>query len=101
MSVGRISDHVRSATLPDNRKAWNTTEICRAVVEFGLFSRIILAMMLLATVLVEMETYQTIAVPHGELLHLLNEIRLRIFVVEAVLKMVQHEEKFYLYFRVL
>lgn len=55
-------------------------------------------MILLAAVLVGMETCQTIAVPHGELLHLQNEIMLWIFVVEAVLEMAQHGENFYFYF---
>jgi voltage-gated sodium channel len=71
---------------------------CKRIVESGLFQFFVLAVILLAAVLVGIETYESIAVRHHDLLTQLNRIVLWIFVVEAALKMLQHGKHFYRYF---
>ena len=74
------------------------TEICRKIVESNWFQYFILGCILFAAVLVGCETYPYMTENYGNILNLLNDIVLWIFVVEAALKMAQHGTKFYKYF---
>ncbi len=63
-----------------------------------MFERFILAMIVLAAVLVGIETYPAAVERYGDTLHFLNEAVLWVFVVEALMKMGQHGAKWYRYF---
>lgn len=71
---------------------------CKTLVESRIFQNFIIVMILLAAVLVGMETYPQLRNRYGPELELLNRIVLWIFVLEAVLKMMRHGSKFYRYF---
>ena len=75
------------------------TEGIRRIVKSPFFERFILGVILLAAVLVGMETYPGLVAGHGDTLHAFNEIVLWIFVAEAILKMAQYGAGFLRYFR--
>ncbi|MFI4859914.1 MAG: ion transporter [Phycisphaerales bacterium JB063] len=62
------------------------------------FQNTILALIVIAAVLVGIETYPAIMDRHGHLLHTLDKVVLWLFTLEAVLKMAQHGRRFYRYF---
>ena len=73
-------------------------EPIRKIVDSNAFQYFILSCILLAAVLVGMETYPDVVSKYGRTLEILNQVVLWIFVVEAVLKMAQYGTKFYKYF---
>jgi voltage-gated sodium channel len=58
----------------------------------------VLLVVLLAAILIGVETDPEISARHADLLHLLDSIIIGIFVLEAVLKMAAHGRRFYRYF---
>ncbi len=62
------------------------------------FGRAVLWLILLAALLVGLETSPRIVAEHGWWLHVLDEIVLWLFALEAVLKMASHGRRFYRYF---
>ena len=70
-----------------------------AIVCSSLFQYSILAVILLAAVIVGLETSQSLMASHGNLLKLIDTLILYIFVIEAVMKMGQHGTKWYRYFK--
>ncbi len=68
------------------------------IVDSNIFQYFILGCILVAAVLVGCETYPYMVAKYGNVLDLLNEIVLWIFVAEAVLKMARHGKEFYKYF---
>ena len=62
-------------------------EFCRRIVESSWFTPFIISVIVLAGVLVGMETSASLVAQHGTLIGILNEVVLSIFVVEIVLKM--------------
>ena len=77
------------ASLPDKLKK---------LVSSNQFQYFVLAVILIAAVLVGLETYRDFAHRHHTLLTWLNNIVLWIFVAEAAIKMAQHGRQFYRYF---
>ena len=73
-------------------------ESCRKLVESRFFHNFIIVMILLAAVLVGMETYPELRTRFGAELEFLNRFVLWIFVLEAALKMLRHGRQFYRYF---
>jgi voltage-gated sodium channel len=67
-------------------------------VHSALFQNTILVLILLAAVLVGIETYPAIVERHHDLLYTLDWIIIWLFALEAVLKMAQHKGKWYRYF---
>ncbi len=63
-----------------------------------LFQTTILVLIVIAAVLVGIETYPSVMERHGHLLHTLDKVVLWLFAIEAVLKMAQHGRHFYRYF---
>jgi len=63
-----------------------------------LFQNTILVLIVIAAVLVGIETYPAVMERHGSLLHTFDKIILWLFLVEAVLKMAQHGRHWYRYF---
>lgn len=74
------------------------TDTLKRIVASPAFQRLILGLIILAAILVGLETDPTIASKYGHRLDLLNQIILWAFVVEALLKMGQHGRHFYRYF---
>ena len=58
----------------------------------------VLAVIVLAALLVGLETSRSLVARHGSLLHVLDTLVLWIFVLEAVLKMARHGRRWYRYF---
>lgn len=75
---------------------WQTK--LQAWVSSQAFQRFILLVILIAALLVGIETYPHVVARYGGLIHALNTIVLWIFVFEAVVKMAQHGRAFYRYF---
>jgi voltage-gated sodium channel len=75
------------------------SERIRRIVESKSFQFFILFVIVVAAVLVGVETYQGFASKHTHFLELGNHIVLGIFVIEAAMKMAQHGRHFYRYFR--
>ena len=73
-------------------------EPLRKIVDSNFFQYFILGCILLAAVLVGLETYPQIEARYENTLEILNAIVLWIFVVEAAMKMAQHGKHFYRYF---
>ncbi|MEM9415021.1 MAG: ion transporter [Planctomycetota bacterium] len=63
------------------------------------FQNTVLVLILLAAVLVGLETYPSVMDRHGDLLHLLDKVVLWLFAIEAALKMAQHGKHWYRYFQ--
>ena len=74
------------------------TEKIERLVASKKFQWFILGVIILAAVVVGVETYPDVEAKYGKSLHLLNSVILWIFVVEAALKMAAHGKKFYRYF---
>lgn len=70
----------------------------RVVVESKSFNGAILGVIILAALLVGLETYPSMMEQYGVLLHRLDTLVLWVFVLEAALKMAQHGKRFYRYF---
>ncbi len=68
-------------------------------VESNFFQYFILAMILLAAVLVGLETYKSIEHEYGKIIHLLDQVVLGVFVLEAVLKILQYGRQPWRYFQ--
>lgn len=69
------------------------------IVASAWFQNTILLLILLAAVLVGIETYPSMMAQYGTLLKTLDKIVLWLFVVEAALKMAQHGKNWHRYFR--
>jgi voltage-gated sodium channel len=67
-------------------------------VQSKLFQWLILGLIVVAAVLVGVETYPSMMAQYGPLLDVLNKIIIWAFVLEAVLKMAQYGKQFYRYF---
>lgn len=74
------------------------TESCKRIVESTTFQGFVLAIIVLAAVLVGIETYPNFAARNHGMLSALNTIVLWIFVAEAAMKMLQHGKHWYRYF---
>jgi len=74
------------------------TEQLQKIVQSSLFQNFILLVILVAAVLVGLETYPTIMAEHAELLHVLNNAVLWIFAAEAAVKMAQYGKQWHRYF---
>lgn len=75
------------------------TETLKKIAESKTFQRAILAVILLAAVLVGLETYPDVVAEHGKLLDWLNDLVLWIFAVEALIKMGQYGRNWHRYFQ--
>ena len=73
-------------------------KFCEQVVESRWFQISVLAVIVIAAVIVGIETYPQIVDQHAGLLTALNRIVLWIFVVEAAMKMIRHGRHWYRYF---
>ena len=73
-------------------------KFCEQVVESRWFQISVLAVIVIAAVIVGIETYPQIVDRHAGLLSVLNQIVLWIFVVEAAMKMIRHGRHWYRYF---
>jgi voltage-gated sodium channel len=73
--------------------------VIRRIVESITFQVFILVMILIAAVLVGLETYPSITARYGNLIVKLHSTILWIFAIEAFLKMAQHGRHFYRYFK--
>jgi len=71
----------------------------QAIVEHRFFQRSILIVILIAAVVVGMETYPAMVARWGGVLHTLDRIIIGIFVVEALMKMGAHGRRPWRYFR--
>jgi len=69
------------------------------VVCSSLFQYFILAMIVLAAIVVGLETSETLMASYGYWLKLADSIILYIFVIEAIMKMGQHGKRWYRYFK--
>ena len=74
------------------------TERLGKFVDSNPFQYGILTVIVLAAVLVGLETSRSLVESHGDLLHLLDEVVLWIFVAEAVMKIARHSWRGYRYF---
>lgn len=75
------------------------TETLKKIAESKTFQRAILAVILLAAMLVGLETYPDVVAEHGKLLDRLNDLVLWIFAVEALIKMGQYGRNWHRYFQ--
>ncbi|MFN3166704.1 MAG: ion transporter [Phycisphaeraceae bacterium] len=62
------------------------------------FQGAVLGLILLAAVLVGLETYPSLVERYGTVLHLLDQLIIYLFALEAALKMAQHRAKWFRYF---
>ncbi len=69
------------------------------IVESPITTGIVTAAILVAAVLIGLETYPSVVAAHGTLLHTLDAIVLGIFVVEVIVKMARHGRRPWMYFR--
>lgn len=69
------------------------------LVNSAAFQNAILGLILIAAVLVGIETYAGVMQRYGKLVHLLDWIIIWLFALEAALKMAQHGRHFYRYFQ--
>jgi voltage-gated sodium channel len=67
--------------------------LCHRIVHAAWFQRAVITAIILAGVLIGLETSQTLMASHGALLHALDKIILAIFILEIVLKMGAHWPK--------
>jgi len=68
------------------------------IVQHPAFQPVIIGLILLAAVVVGLETSRPIMAEYGKLLHAVDRVIIWLFVVEAALKMLQHGRHFYRYF---
>jgi len=68
------------------------------LVDHPAFQYAILGLILLAAVLVGLETFPSIVERYGDALHLLDQVIIWLFALEAALKMAQHKANWYRYF---
>lgn len=73
--------------------------VCRNIVLSNAFQHFITGVIVLAAVLVGIETYPSMVARHGTLLHFLDRVVLAIFVLEIVLKMAAEGSRPWRYFR--
>ena len=73
-------------------------KFCEQVVESRWFQISVLVVIVIAAIIVGIETYPQIVDQHAGLLTALNRIVLWIFVVEAAMKMIRHGRHWYRYF---
>ena len=73
-------------------------QICRQIAKSSGFQYFILLIIVLAAILVGIETYESISTRYAGTLEVLNQAVLWIFVSEAAIKMLQHGRHFYRYF---
>lgn len=73
--------------------------LCKRIVESSWFQWQIIFLIVLAAVLVGLETDADIKAAYGDLIDVLDRIVIWAFVVEAALKMLAHGRHFYRYFR--
>ncbi|MEO1237907.1 MAG: ion transporter, partial [Planctomycetota bacterium] len=75
------------------------TDKLRAIVDHPWFSRAVLGLIVLAAVLVGLETYPDVVDRYGELLHTLDTVVIWLFALEAAMKMGAGGRRWYRYFR--
>lgn len=73
-------------------------QLCKSIAEAAWFQNFIIGVILLAGVVVGIQTYPSMVEEHGGILHLLDQVILWIFVVEIVVKMVAEGSKPWRYF---
>ncbi|MEL7089856.1 MAG: ion transporter, partial [Planctomycetota bacterium] len=74
------------------------TQKLKSLVESKAFGNTILGLIVLAAVVVGIETYPGVMARHGRLLHTLDEIIIWLFALEAALKIAAGGRKWYRYF---
>jgi len=75
------------------------TERIKQIVDHRAFGRAVLLIILLAAILVGLETSQSVMARYGGLMRVLDVLVVSLFVLEAILKMMAHGRQFYRYFR--
>ena len=73
--------------------------LCKSIVSSNGFQHFVTSVIVLAAVLVGIETYPSMIQRHGSLLHALDRVVLAIFVLEIVLKMAAEGSRPWRYFR--
>jgi len=73
--------------------------VCRKIVESNAFQRFVTSVIVLAAVLVGIETYPSMVARHGTLLHALDKLVLGVFVVEIAIKLAAEGTRPWRYFR--
>ncbi len=73
--------------------------LCKSIVSSNAFQHFVTAMIVLAAVLVGIETYPSMVERHGTLLHALDRVVLAIFVIEIVVKLAAEGTRPWRYFR--
>lgn len=72
--------------------------LVKSIVDANWFQKSILILIILASIIVGLETSESIIQKYGRLLYILDKIIIYAFTFEAILKMLQYGKKFYLYF---
>ena len=75
------------------------SKICKAIVESRFFNRFILIIILLAGVIVGLQTYPSLEDQYGNILQWLDWTVLSIFILEVIIKMAAHGRQPWNYFR--
>ncbi|QDU71710.1 ion transporter [Mucisphaera calidilacus] len=70
----------------------------RELVNSKLFGQAILGLILVAAVIVGLETYPEVMARYGDLIHTIDWVIITLFALEAILKMAQHGRHWYRYF---
>jgi voltage-gated sodium channel len=76
----------------------NPNLLAKRIVDSSWFQKSILILIIAASIIVGLETSESIMQQYGKLLYILDKIIIYAFTFEAVLKMLQHGKKFYIYF---
>ena len=76
----------------------NFSLLAKRIVDSGWFQKLVLILIIIASIIVGLETSESIIKKHGSLLYVLDKIIIYVFTFEALIKMLQHGRKFYLYF---
>jgi voltage-gated sodium channel len=74
------------------------SDLAKSIVESNWFQKLILILIVIASIIVGLETSENIIQKYGRLLYILDKIIIYAFTFEAILKMLQYGKKFYLYF---
>jgi len=88
-----------NTSLPEEALPPSSPNLARTIVQSKLFQTFIVALIVVAAILVGMETYPSLVKRFGHGIHAVNQVILWIFVAEAALKMAQHGRHFYRYFQ--
>ena len=71
----------------------------KSIVDYSVFNKLIIGVIILAGILVGLETYESIVDRYGSIINVLDKIILGIFIVEIVIKMGAHGNKPLDYFK--